>query len=176
MIPQLQNKLLQSSEHATVGRFTYGNPLFMRFRSSEPAQIGSFCSIADGVTFIMGGNHFQERDTTYPLNLIFENDDLPWHEESKGPIRVGNDVWIGFGTTILSGVTIGDGAIIGAKSVVVKDVPPYALVCGNPAKLIRYRFTEDRIRELLTLKWWDMDLTDIQEIAPALMSENHLTQ
>jgi len=170
MILQLQNKLMTSDANADVGRYTYGRPTFVRFRSSERAQIGAFCSIADNVTFILGGNHFSERVTTYPLNLVFETQPLPWHESSKGRIVVGNDVWIGYGASILSGVTIGDGAVIGAGSVVTKNVEPYAIAAGNPARLIRRRFDAATIARLLALRWWDWPLADIERDATELLS------
>ena len=83
--------------------------------------------------------------------------------EVKGNIIVGNDVWIGYGATLMEGVTVGDGAIIGAMAVVASDVPPYAIVIGNPAKILRYRFPPDRINEMLKLKWWDWQPEKIKE-------------
>lgn len=122
--------------------------------------IGKFCAIAKGVEFIMNGaNHRMCSATTYPFN-IFGNgwekvtpsiDQLPL----KGDTVVGNDVWIGQSVTILPGVHIGDGAIIGANSVVAKDVLPYNIVAGNPIKIIRKRFDDETIHFLLNLKWWD---------------------
>lgn len=122
--------------------------------------IGKFCAIAKGVEFIMNGaNHRMCSATTYPFN-IFGNgwekvtpsiDQLPL----KGDTVVGNDVWIGQNVTILPGVHIGDGAIIGANSVVAKDVLPYNIVAGNPIKTIRKRFDDETIHFLLKLKWWD---------------------
>lgn len=122
--------------------------------------IGKFCAIAKGVEFIMNGaNHRMCSVTTYPFN-IFGNgwekatpslSDLPL----KGDTVVGNDVWIGQNVTVLPGVHIGDGAIIGANSVVSKDVPPYHIVGGNPIKIIRKRFDDEIIDFLLQLKWWD---------------------
>lgn len=121
--------------------------------------IGKFCMIASDVTFIMnGGNHVQDAASAYPFAIFgngwenaMEGRDYP----SKGDTVVGNDVWIGYGSTIMPGVTVGDGAIIATRSVVTGDVPPYSIVGGNPARLIRYRFTEDRIAHLLQLQWWN---------------------
>ena len=122
--------------------------------------IGKFCAIAKGVEFIMNGaNHRMASATTYPFN-IFGNgwekatpapSDLPL----KGDTVVGNDVWFGQNVTVLPGVHIGDGAIVGANSVVSKDVPPYCIVGGNPAKIIRKRFDDVTVAFLLRLKWWD---------------------
>lgn len=127
--------------------------------------IGKFCQIASGVTFIMNGaNHLQNSVSTFPF-AIFGDD---WKDAmegksypSKGNTEIGNDVWIGFDATIMPGVKIGDGAIIGSKSVVTKDVEPYSIVGGNPAKLIRKRFSEQRIEELLEMQWWDWPVEKI---------------
>ncbi|MEO1262611.1 MAG: CatB-related O-acetyltransferase [Bacteroidota bacterium] len=127
--------------------------------------IGKFCMIASDVTFIMNGaNHLTEAISTYPF-AIFGNGwadamsgkDYP----TKGNTIVGNDVWIGHDVTIMPGVNIGDGAIIATKSVVTKDVEPYAIVGGNPAKLIKKRFSEEHIEQLLEIKWWDWDVEKI---------------
>ena len=127
--------------------------------------IGKFCQIASGVTFIMNGaNHLQDSLSTFPFTIFGEE----WKDAMKGknyPIKgdtiIGNDVWIGFDATIMPGVKIGDGAIIGSKSIVTKDVGPYSIVGGNPSKLIRKRFTEERIKELLEMKWWDWPVEKI---------------
>lgn len=122
--------------------------------------IGKFCAIAKGVEFIMNGaNHRMDSVSTYPFNIFGNgwekatptNDELP----IKGDTVVGNDVWIGQNVTILPGVHIGDGAIIGANSDVSKNVPPYAVVAGNPIRLICRRFDDETIEVLLKLKWWD---------------------
>jgi len=127
--------------------------------------IGKFCMIASDVTFIMNGaNHLSNAITSYPF-AIFGKD---WSEAmegktypNKGNTVVGNDVWIGYGATIMPGVTIGDGAIIATKSVVTKDVAPYAIVGGNPAKEIRKRFSDQEIKSLLEMTWWDWPIEKI---------------
>jgi virginiamycin A acetyltransferase len=127
--------------------------------------IGRFCMIASRVEFIMNGaNHLTEAVSTYPF-AIFGNG---WEEAmagksypTKGDIRIGNDVWIGYKAVIMSGITVGDGAIIGAHSVVTKDIPSYTIVGGNPAREIRKRFTEDEITRLLALRWWDWEIAKI---------------
>ena len=134
--------------------------------------IGKFCMIASDVTFIMNGaNHLSESISTYPF-AIFGGD---WTKAmdgksypTKGDTTVGNDVWIGYGATIMPGVTIGDGAIIAAKSVVVKDVEPYTIVGGNPAMEIKKRFSESKIKELLELQWWDWPIEKITENVQSL--------
>jgi virginiamycin A acetyltransferase len=127
--------------------------------------IGKFCMIASDVTFIMNGaNHLTDAITTYPFAIFgngWENAMEGKTYPSKGNIVVGNDVWIGYNATIMAGVTIGDGAIIGTNSVVTKDVEPYSVVGGNPAKLIKKRFSEEEIKDLLEIKWWDWEIEKI---------------
>lgn len=127
--------------------------------------IGKFCMIASDVTFIMNGaNHLTDALSTYPF-AIFGHD---WADAMKGktyPTKgdtiIGNDVWIGHKVTIMPGVKIGDGAIIATRSVVAKDVPPYTVVGGNPAKELKKRFSEEEIAKLLEIKWWDWDIDRI---------------
>ncbi len=137
--------------------------------------IGKFCAVARGVEFIMNGaNHRMNSVTTYPFNIMGggweafapETAELPF----KGDTVVGNDVWIGQNVTVMPGVHIGDGAIIGANSVVAKDVPPYCIAAGNPCRVIRKRFDEDLIACLLELKWWDWDAERIFRNMDALCS------
>lgn len=124
--------------------------------------IGKFCAIAKGIKFIMNGaNHKMDGITTYPFNIFASGwekvtptiEELPY----KGDTIIGNDVWIGQNVTIMPGVKIGDGAIIAANSNVVKDVEPYSIYGGNPAKQIRKRFSDEKIQFLLKIKWWDWD-------------------
>ncbi len=127
--------------------------------------IGKFCMIASDVTFIMNGaNHLSEAISTYPFAIFGED----WSNAmkgkeypKKGDTIIGNDVWLGFGATIMPGVTIGDGAIIASKSVVTKDVEPYSIIGGNPAQKIRKRFSEVEIKKLLELRWWDWSIEKI---------------
>ncbi|MCB0383268.1 MAG: CatB-related O-acetyltransferase [Psychroserpens sp.] len=136
--------------------------------------IGKFCMIASDATFIMnGGNHLTEATTAYPF-AIFGGD---WQHAmdgksypSKGDTEIGNDVWIGQDATIMPGVQIGDGAIIATKAVVTKDVAPYTIVGGNPAKPIKKRFSEATISKLLQLKWWDWDIEKITKNLEKLTS------
>ena len=138
--------------------------------------IGKFCMIASGVTFIMNGaNHLTESVSTFPF-AIFGNG---WEKAmegktypTKGDTKIGNDVWIGYKATIMTGVTIGDGAIIASGSIVTKDVEPYSIVGGNPAKLIRKRFSEDKIEKLLEAKWWDWELEKITKNVQNLTGES----
>jgi len=137
--------------------------------------IGKFCMIASGVSFIMnGGNHLTEATTAYPFAIFGGHWENAMHGKtypSKGDILVGNDVWIGHDATIMPGITIGDGAIIAAKSVVTKDVAPYTIVGGNPSQIIKERFDIATINKLLALKWWDWDVDKISKHLQLLTSE-----
>lgn len=135
------------------------NVLYLFEFIGDKLIIGKFCSIASGVKFIMnGGNHNPELFSTFPFptfNNGWEKGDLG--TVNKGDTIIGNDVWIGFEALIMPGVKIGDGAVIGARSVVTKNVPSYTIVGGNPAKIIKKRFEDEIIKELLKIQWWDWD-------------------
>ena len=137
--------------------------------------IGKFCSIARGVEFVMNGaNHMLDCLTAYPFEIIDEFKGLSrsfGERGNRGDTVIGNDVWIGQNATILPGVHIGDGAIIGANAVVAKDIPPYAIAVGNPAVIKKYRFEEETIKLLLELKWWDKDIEEIKKLIPLLTSD-----
>ncbi len=142
------------------------NVLYLFEFMGDQLIIGKFCQIATGVRFIMNGsNHAMNGFSTYPFKVF----GAAWAEKdrmqvvSKGDTVIGNDVWIGNGATIMQGVKIGDGAIIGTNSLVTKDVEPYTIVGGNPAKEIRKRFDEETIRLLLAVKWWDWDVQKITD-------------
>ncbi len=146
-----------------IGRYTYGNPRVVTTHNNR-VLIGKFCSIADDVS-IVGDNHSYSRVANYPLpwwlenikNIPFTNLEDLLRRRAELPIVIGNDVWIGAGAIILPEVEIGDGAIIGAGAVVTHNIPAYAVVAGVPAKILRYRFTQDQIQELLKIAWWDWD-------------------
>jgi virginiamycin A acetyltransferase len=166
-----------SNPNITIGDYTYyddpedsenfeRNVLYHFPFIGDRLIIGKFCALARGIKFIMNGaNHKLDGFSTYPF-YIFGNGwetatpepgDLPY----KGDTVIGNDVWIGYEAVLMPGVTVGDGAIIAAKSVVVSDVPPYAIVGGNPARLIRQRFGNDLVEALLAIAWWDWDIGKI---------------
>lgn len=137
-----------------IGKYTYGCIDIAYFgRKEEYLSIGSFCSIANNVLFITGGGHYLNRFTTFPLERKLNG---LKEETTKGKIIVKDDVWIGYGATILSGITIGQGAVIGANTTVSKDVPPYAVVVGNPGVIVKYRFSDEIINQLLKVNYKDI--------------------
>ena len=156
--------------------FEKNNVLYHYNINRDKLKIGKFCSIACGTKFLFNSaNHTLGSLSTYTFPIFFEEWELDpknvadaW--DNKGDIVVGNDVWIGFEAIILSGVKIGDGAIIGARAVVTKDVEPYTIVGGVPARPIRKRFDDKTIDELLRIRWWDQDAEKIKENLPAIMS------
>ncbi len=149
--------------------FEKNNVLYHYPINHDKLKIGKFCSIACGAKFLFNSaNHTVKSLTTYPFPIFFEEwgldvRDITTAWDNKGDIVIGNDVWIGYEAVIMSGVTIGDGAIIGTRAVVTKDVPPYTIVGGVPAKQIRKRFSEETISELLELKWWDWTFEKISQ-------------
>jgi acetyltransferase-like isoleucine patch superfamily enzyme len=156
----------------TFGKYTYGTPNILWQNNDAELIVGNFCSIAANVNIYLGGNHMTNWVTTYPFGHIhqdvFNNFNGYGHPSTKGNVIIGNDVWIGSNVTIMSGITIGDGAIIANNSHIVKNVDPYSLVGGNPAKLIKYRFTEEQIKKLLEIKWWYWDDEKINNFTPLL--------
>lgn len=140
----------------------------------DKLTIGKFCQIATGVKFIMNGaNHGLQGFTTYPFK-IFGNEfaDLPLLSDNKGDTVIGNDVWIGNDVTFMPGIKVGDGAIIASKSVVTKDVEPYSIVGGNPAQIIRKRFSDDVIIKLLEIQWWNWSIDKIAQNGHLLLDNN----
>ena len=138
------------TSHIQVGKNTYGTlDVFNSSRENICLKIGSYCSIANGVHFLLAGEHNTDSVSTYPFKVMLWGEDK--EATSKGDIIIGDDVWIAINAIICSGVKIGQGAVIGAGAVVTKDVPPYAIVGGNPAKIIRYRFDEELIKKLLSI-------------------------
>lgn len=148
------------------------NVLYLFEFMNDKLIIGKFCQIASGVRFIMNGaNHPMHGVTTYPFKVFGGKwDKAPLDAISKGDTVIGNDVWIGNNATIMQGLNIGDGAIIGTNSLVTKDVEPYTIAAGNPAKEIRKRFDEQTIDFLLKLRWWDWDVDTITKHLDILTS------
>lgn len=170
-----QQGVIENSK-ITIGPCTYGYEYLEVFGSKGVSlTIGSFCSIAMKTTIFLGSNHRTDWITTFPFGHQMADElggrEIKGHPASNGDVVIGNDVWIGYGSTIVSGVTIGSGAVIAANAHVVKDVAPYEIVGGNPAKHIRYRFDEEIRALLLELKWWDLPINIIKELNQTLSSE-----
>jgi chloramphenicol O-acetyltransferase type B len=168
-------------EHSFENCVMYLDAEDNKFSPNEIDQliIGKFCAIASGVKFIMGGNqgHDHSRFTSFPLEVLREDFDAYKNSSSiayerKGDTVIGNDVWIGVEALILSGIKIADGAVIGARSVVTKNVGPYEVWAGNPAKLIRKRFSDDVIELLLKIQWWNWNIEKIRANIDVLASSD----
>lgn len=157
-------------------QFEKNNVLYHYPVNGDRLMIGKFCSVACGAKFLFtSANHARKSLSTFPFPIFFEEWGLDQKNvasawDNKGDIVIGNDVWIGYEAVILSGVHIGDGAIIGTRAVVTKDVPPYTIVGGVPAKPIKQRFDESTVRRLQQLKWWDWPIERIQRFLPAIMN------
>lgn len=149
--------------------FEKNNVLYHYPINHDKLIIGKFCSIACGARFLFNSaNHALASLATYPFPIFFEEWNLDGKDvatawDNKGDIVIGNDVWIGYEAVIMSGVTIGDGAIIGTRALVTKDVPPYTIVGGIPARQIKKRFCEDTISQLLQIKWWNWPVEKITQ-------------
>lgn len=158
--------------------FEKNNVLYHYPINDDRLVIGKFCSIACGAKFIFNcANHTLKSLSTYTFPLFFEEWNLPKSElasawDNKGDIIIGNDVWIGYDAVIMAGVTIGDGAIIGARAVVTKDVAPYSIVGGVPAREIRKRLAPEVVERMMELKWWDWSEEKIRKAIPVLQSGN----
>src|SRR5574343_433703 len=146
-----------------IGEYTYGQaPVVFDWNEGSKLKIGKFCSIGSACMFFLGGNHYSDRISTYPFYNLFaklNNKD----NYSRGDIVVGHDIWIGSYSTIMSGVTIGHGSIIGAMSVIRRDIDPYSIVIGNPEIVIKKRFSDSDIEKLLHIQWWNWDIKKIQK-------------
>lgn len=154
-----------------IGTWTYGTPTILSWGEGATLRIGKYCAIADGVTILLGGEHRTDWITTYPFNILrAEASHIAGHPTTRGDVVIENDVWIGRDAVILSGVRIGNGAVIGARSVVTKNVAAYTVVAGNPAKVIRERFTADQRRSLLRIGWWNWPDPEVRKAIPLLLS------
>jgi acetyltransferase-like isoleucine patch superfamily enzyme len=176
-----------------IGDYTYGAQTIKLNRfgprsgphawSNSRARIGKFCSVGKGCNIYLNENHRSDWVTTYPFgatkttSLNLKNIDIDTvrsgiMSKGNGDVNIGNDVWIGEHVSIISGVTIGHGAVIAAFAHVVKDVAPYSIVGGNPAKHLKYRFTEEQIEKLLEIQWWDWPIEKIDNHLHLMQSDN----
>ncbi len=160
----------------SIGDFTYGSPAVISYDNSSRLSIGKYCSFAGKVTILLGGDHRLDWATTYPFPDLSgpwpEGSEIAGHPASKGAIVIGNDVWVGYGATILSGTTIGDGAVIGANALVSRDVKPYGIAAGNPAKVIKMRFENHTVSRLLQLAWWNWSERKVRDNVHLLCSSD----
>ncbi len=162
---------LQRKGRVVYGRGSFGIPQIHTFIHDETRLIvGNYCSM--GGHYMLGGYHPVDHVTTYPLRINYglEGAGMDGNPVPADDIRVGSDCWTGYGSWILAGVTIGDGAVVATGAVVTKDVPPYAIVGGVPARVIKYRHTEEQREELLKIRWWDWPEEEVIAAAPLLSS------
>ncbi len=158
-------------DHVTVGRYTYGvtRNIFVRASALAPCSIGAFCAIGPEVLIYGQAEHPLDSPSSYPFrSQYFMAEAKPAQALTRGPVRIGNDVWIGSRAIILSGVSIGDGAVIGAGAVVARDIPAYAIAVGNPARVLRLRFAPDVVARLLEIRWWEWPNEKIRRFEPLL--------
>jgi chloramphenicol O-acetyltransferase type B len=159
----------------SIGRGTYGMPKIHDWGDAT-LTIGSFCSIAGRVTIFLSGNHRTDWVTTFPFTQRYkhwpETKNISNENITKGDVIIGNDVWLGYDCLILSGVKIGHGAVIAARAVVTRDVPPFAIVAGNPARIIKKRFDDTTIERLLNISWWDWEDERIEQHLSYLLNKD----
>lgn len=153
------------------GKKTYGYPVVSCFDEVSRLSVGNYTSIASNVSVLLGSNHKRGLITTYPRALFSKKTSHATSNE-PGDVVIGSDVWIGYGVTIIGPAVIGDGAIIGAGALVIKDVPPYAVVGGVPAQILKYRFNENEIENLLSLAWWNKDEDYLEGVENEIYSKD----
>ncbi|STO13898.1 CatB-related O-acetyltransferase [Flavobacterium hibernum] len=173
--PSIDQIIKLCNKDVYIGRYTYGFESTQIYTWGEEIDItiGRFCSIGAGLRLFCGGNHSTWFASSYPFGSVYPNylktKVFKSIVFSNGKISIGNDVWLGRDVTVMSGITIGDGSVVAANSHVVKDIEPYSIYGGNPAKFIRYRFSSEIIEMLLELKWWNYDDSIIEKIYPLLL-------
>lgn len=167
-------KFLKQYPTYKLGAGTYGLPIVLDWKEGTTLEIGSYCSISRNVQIFLGGIHRTNWVSTFPFPKFY-----PEHENlisefgiTKGNVIIGSDVWLCRNCTIMSGVTIGHGAVIATGAIVTKDVPPYAVVAGNPAKVIKFRFDQTTIDKLLKTEWWSWSENEIRGITHLMCKEN----
>lgn len=167
-----QDKFRKRYPNYTLGIGTYGMPQVHDDEEGTTLRIGAFCSISSAVQIFLGKNHRTDWVSSYPFPAFFmEASHIHGFGVSRGDVVIGNDVWLCANCIVLSGVCIGHGAVVGAGAVVTRDVEPYSVVAGNPAKHVRWRFDEATRRALLNAAWWDWPLDELREIMPLLCSD-----
>lgn len=176
--PQLQSfenqqeKFRNRYPNYMLGIGTYGMPQVHDDEEGTTLRIGAFCSISSEVQIFLGKNHRTDWVSSYPFPAFFEEaSHIREFGVSRGDVAIGNDVWLCANCMVLSGVTIGHGAVVGAGAVVTRNVEPYSVVAGNPAKHVRWRFDEPTRRALLEAAWWDWPLAELRGIMPLLCSD-----
>jgi len=170
---------IKSSHLLKIGHGTYGaeNLIIRSWDNSTRISIGKYCSIADNVHLFLGGNHDVSKISTFPFGTETELIGIrPGQIQSRGHIKIGNDVWVGSHASIMSGVTIGNGAVIAAFAHVVRDVADYEVVGGNPAKHIKFRFSQEIIDQLMNLQWWDWPHEKVMKARDMLCTEPKVEQ
>lgn len=156
-----------------MGRHSYGVPIVHDWDNGTRLYIGAFCSIAENVEVLLGGHHRTDWISSYPFPAFFpEASHIKNYTFSRGDVVIGSDVWLCSNCIILSGVTIGHGAVIASGSVVTRDVEPYAIAAGNPARVVRYRFDAPTRKALLEAAWWDWPEKELMRIMDKLCSED----
>lgn len=156
-----------------IGIGTYGMPEVFDWDEGSTLRIGAYCSVSSDVRILLGGGHRIDWTSSYPFPaFIKEARHIQNFGNTRGDVVIGNDVWLGMGCTILSGVTIGHGAVVAACAVVTRDVEPYAIVAGNPARIVRWRFEEDKRQALLAAAWWSWPEAEIREIVDLLCTDD----
>lgn len=160
-------------EKYSFGVGSYGLPKVHDWHEGSTLEIGAFCSIAANVEIFLGGHHHLNWLTTYPLaTMLAKSDPIPQYGFSRGDVLIGNDVWLCSNSMVLSGVSIGHGAVVAAGSVVTHNVEPYSVVAGNPARHIKWRFDESTRKKLLEIAWWDWSVDEIAAQSGLLCSED----
>lgn len=165
-------KFLQRYPHYQIGIGTYGLPVVHDWQEGSTLVIGSYTSIAEQVEIFLGGQHRSDWVSTYPFPaMIDEAKNIQGYAVSRGDVVIGSDVWLCTHAIILSGVTVGHGAVVAAGAVVSRDVAPYSVVAGNPARHIRWRFAPELCQALLATAWWEWPEQEVRSISSLLCSE-----
>lgn len=167
-----QEKFRKKYPHYELGAGTYGMPIVHDANEGTTLRIGAYSSIASGVQIFLGNHHRTDWVSSYPFPAFFEEArHIPDFGLSRGDVIIGSDVWLCANCTILSGVTIGHGAVVGTGAVVTRDVEPYAIVAGNPARTVRFRFDKETRLALLEVAWWEWSTAEVRKIVKLLCSE-----